>query len=87
MTIVVAFLLASAATAQEQPAAAPPAATAPAPAKPAKEKRICKVDPEADPASHMVKRTCKTAAEWQQQGVLGSSRSGYSISGDKMEGH
>ena len=35
----------------------------------------------------MVKRTCKTASEWQQQGVLESSRSGFSISGEKMESH
>jgi hypothetical protein len=85
MSIVVAFLLASAGTAQEQPAPAPAAATAPAPAKPAKEKKICKADPDSDPASHMIKRTCKTAAEWQNQGVLGSSRSGFSVSGDRMD--
>lgn len=84
MSIIVAFLLASATTSQEQPAPTVPAATE-APAKPVKEKRICKVDPDADPASHMVKRTCKTATEWQQAGVLGSSRSGFSISGDKMQ--
>jgi pyruvate/2-oxoglutarate dehydrogenase complex dihydrolipoamide acyltransferase (E2) component len=87
MSIIVAFLL-SAAAAPEQPAA-PSAAPAPTavPAKPAKEKKICKVDPESDPASHMVKRICRTEQEWNQQGVLGSSRSGFSISGDKMEGH
>lgn len=84
MSIIVAFLLASSATAQEQPAPTVPAATE-APAKPVKEKKICKADPDGDPASHMIKRTCKTAAEWQQQGVLGSSRSGFSISGDKMQ--
>ena len=86
MSIVLAFLLSAAAAAPDQPAAATPAA-APAPAKPAKEKKICKTD-DADPGSHMIKRTCKTQAEWSQQGVLGTSRSGYSISGDKMqEGH
>jgi hypothetical protein len=85
MSITVAFLLASASTAQGQPAPAVPAAATEAPAKPVKEKKICKVDPDADPASHMIKRTCKTATEWQQQGVLGSSRSGFSISGDKMQ--
>jgi hypothetical protein len=85
MSVIVAFLLASAATAPDQsPVAAP--TTAPAPAKPAKEKKICKTD-DSDPGSHMVKRTCKTEQEWQQQGVLGSSRSGFSVSGDKMEGH
>lgn len=87
MSIVVAFLLASAGTAQEQAPPAAPTATAPASAKPAKEKKICKTDPESDPGSHMVKRTCKTASEWQQQGVLESSRSGFSISGEKMESH
>jgi hypothetical protein len=85
MSIIVALLLASASTTPDPPVAAAPTA-APAPAKPAKEKRICKAD-DSDPASHMVKRTCKTEQEWQQQGVLGSARSGFSISGEKMEGH
>ena len=82
MSIIVAFLLAASAAPDQAAVAAPVAA--PAPAKPAKEKRICKTD-DSDPGSHMVKRTCKTEAEWQQQGVLGSSRSGFSVSGDKME--
>jgi pyruvate/2-oxoglutarate dehydrogenase complex dihydrolipoamide acyltransferase (E2) component len=86
MSIIVAFLLVSASAAPDQPAPATPAAT-PAPAKPAKEKMVCKADPEADPASHMVKRICHKQSEWQQQGVLGSGRAGFSISGDKMEGH
>ena len=86
MSIIVAFLLASAATAPDQPTAAAPA-TATAPAKPAKEKKVCKPDPEADPASHMVRRICHTQQEWGQQGVLGSGRAGFSISGDKTEGH
>ena len=85
MSIIVAFLLASAATTPDQSTAAPTTATAPA--KPAKEKKICKPDREADPASHMVRRICHTQQEWGQQGVLGSSRAGFSISGDKMEGH
>ena len=86
MSFIVAFLLASAGLSADQPAAVtpPPAAT---PAKPAKEKKICKTDPESDPGSHMVKRICHTETEWNQQGVLGSSRSGFSISGDKMDGH
>jgi pyruvate/2-oxoglutarate dehydrogenase complex dihydrolipoamide acyltransferase (E2) component len=86
MSIIVAFLLASAATAPDQPTAAAPT-TATAPAKPAKEKKVCKPDPEADPASHMVRRICHTQQEWGQQGVLGSGRAGFSVSGDKMEGH
>lgn len=83
MSIIVAFLLSSAAVASDQPAAATPT-EAPAPIKPAKEKRICKTE-DADPGSHMIKRTCKTQAEWNQQGVLGSSRSGFSVSGDRMQ--
>ena len=84
MSIIVAFLLASAGTAADQPAVATPSET-PAPAK-AKEKKICKTD-DADPGSHMIKRTCKTQAEWDQQGVMGSGRSGFSVSGEKAEGH
>jgi hypothetical protein len=86
MSIIVAFLLASASTTSDPSAAAAAPTAAPAPAKPAKEKRICKSD-DSDPGSHMVKRTCKTEQEWQQQGVLGSARSGSSVSGDEMEGH
>ena len=86
MSIIVAFLLASASAAPDQPAQATPTAASPAPAKPVKEKQICKTDPEADPGSHMVKRVCHTESEWNK-GVLGTSRSGFSISGDKMEGH
>ena len=87
MSIIVAFLLASASAAPDQPTeAAPTAVPAPAAAKPAKEKQVCKTDPNADPGSHMVKRICHTQSEWDK-GVLGSSRSGFSISGDKMEGH
>jgi len=55
MSIIVAFLLASATAAPEQPVAAAPA-EASAPAKPVKEKKICKADPEADSGSHMVRR-------------------------------
>ena len=84
MSLIVAFLLSSAAAAPDQAVAMP--TTAPAPAKPVKEKQICKPDPEADPASHMVRRICHTQQEWAKQGMLGSSRSGFSISGDKMEG-
>jgi hypothetical protein len=83
MSIFVAFLLASSAAAPDQSAVPAPTA-APAPAKPAKEKRICKTE-DPDPGSHMVRRTCKSQEEWNQQGVLGTSRSGFSISGDKMQ--
>jgi hypothetical protein len=85
MSIIVAFLL-SAVAAPDQPAAAAPTA-APAPAKPPKEKKICKTE-DSDPGSHMVKRTCMTQREWDAQNMFGSSRSGVSISGDKMDqGH
>lgn len=57
-----------------------PAAPVLAPAvKPAKEKKICKID-DADSGSHMVKRLCLTAQEWQDRGdgqnMTHSSRSG-----------
>ena len=85
MPFIVAFLLASASAAPDQSTQAAPTA-APEAAKPVKEKLVCKTDPEADPGSHMVKRVCHTQSDWNK-GVLGSSRSGFSISGDKMEGH
>ena len=60
----------------------------PARAKPAKEKKICKTD-DTQSGSHLVIRICKTEAEWQQQqqqqGMLATSRSGISFSGDKLE--
>jgi hypothetical protein len=65
--------------------ATPPTATAPAqtptpaPAtKPAREKKICKVD-DADSGSHMARRVCLTAEEWAQrgQGMVNSSRAGF----------
>jgi hypothetical protein len=46
------------------PVAQPATAQAPAqPAKPQKERKICKVDP-ARTGSHMSKRKCLTQAEW-----------------------
>jgi len=57
-------------------------------AKPAKEKKICKTD-DTQSGSHLVIRICKTEAErqqqQQQQGMLATSRSGISFSGDKLE--
>ena len=85
MSIIVAFLLASVAAGQEQPVAAAPA-EASAPAKPVKEKKICKADPEADSGSHMVRRICHTQSEWDnQRGMSESSRSGVSMSGEAMQ--
>ena len=87
MSVFVAFLLASASATPGQ-SSVDVSAVAPAPVKPAKEKKICKADPEADPGSHMIKRTCRTQREWDgQQGVMGSSRSGFSTSGESMQGH
>ena len=86
MSIIVAFALASAVGAPDQPAATAPA-VAEAPAKPVKDKKICKTDPNSDPGSHMVKRVCHTESEWHKQGLLESSRSGFSISGDKYGDH
>ena len=84
MSLVFAVLLVSA-QAAAQPAAAPEATPAEAPKK-SKEKKICKAD-DPDPGSHMSKRVCRTAAEWNQQSMYGSSRSGTSISGEKLEDH
>ncbi len=85
MSFLVALLLISTEPADAQPVVAPQAL--PAAPKAAKEKMVCKADPEADPASHMVKRICHSQQDWNHQGLLGSSRAGFSISGDKMEGH
>jgi len=85
MIVLFSVLMLASEPAAAAPVAVAPSATAPA-AAPKKEKKICKTDPESDPGSHMVKTTCHTQAEWNQQGLLGSSRSGFSISGDKMDG-
>jgi hypothetical protein len=88
MSVFVAFLLVSAnAAADPQPTAAPQVASPVEPAKKAKEKKICRTDENSDPGSHMIKRVCKTAEEWNQQPNYGISRSGFSISGDAMQGH
>jgi hypothetical protein len=69
----------------QQPAVAAPAVAAvPAsPEKPKKEQTICKTD-DADSGSHMSRRVCRTAQEWNN---TSSSRSGFSISGEAMQGH
>ena len=85
MSLVFAVLLVSAQAAADTQPAATPEATSPA-AAPKKEKKICKAD-DPDPGSHMSKRVCRTAAEWAQQNMYGSSRSGISISGEKLEDH
>ena len=76
--IVAALLFVSAQAAVQPQAAAPAPVAAPAVA-PKKEKKICRVD-DADSGSHMVKRVCLTAEEWQNrgQGMMSSSHSGIS---------
>jgi hypothetical protein len=88
MSFIVAALIVSAQTAAvevQQPAVAP-ATTAPAaaaPQKPAKPKLICKRE-DADSGSHMSRRTCMTAEQWDGHEV-GTSRSGMSISGEAYQ--
>lgn len=73
---VAALMLVSAQAAIAQPVAQAPVAAAPVKTK---EKKICRVD-DADSGSHMVKRICLTAEEWQNrgQGMANSSHSGFS---------
>lgn len=90
MSFFVAFLMVSA-NAAADPAAAvavqdSAAATAPAvPEKKKKQKLICKTD-DADSGSHMARRTCRTAEEWDSNQVS-DSHSGFSIRGEMMQGH
>jgi len=89
MSFIVAALIVSAQTAAadvQQPTIAP-ATTAPAaaaPQKPAKPKLICKRE-DADSGSHMSRRTCMTADQWNAGGDVGTSRSGTSISGEAYQ--
>ena len=78
MSLFVVALLVSAQVA-DQPAAVAPPMTAPTAVGPKKEKKICRID-DADSGSHMVKRICLTAEEWQNrgQGMTSSSHSGLS---------
>jgi len=87
MSLFIAVLLVSAQAATEPQSPAPEsvASAAPAAAK-AKEKLICKSE-DPDPGSHMVKRVCRTREDWAQRNMLGSSRSGISISGEAMQSH
>jgi predicted secreted protein len=82
ITALVGMLLLASDPAATAPAAAPAPAPATAPAAvPAKvkEKKICKID-EADSGSHMTRRLCLTAEEWQKRGktMMDNSRSGFS---------
>ena len=64
-------------------AAPAPVTTPPPAAKPAKEKKICKVE-DADSGSHMARRICLTQDEWAHrgQGMMNNSRSGFTGSAD-----
>jgi hypothetical protein len=85
MSLFVALMFASAVT-DPQSAVMPQVAT-PAPVeKKAKEKKICRTD-DADVGSHMVRRVCRSAEEWNQQPNYGTGHSGMSISGDKYGQH
>jgi hypothetical protein len=85
MSVLIAVLLVSAqAAAEPQSTAVPPAATSATAAKPEKKKLVCKVD-EADSGTRMARRVCRTAEEWNQRPQIGTSRSGFSISGEAMQ--
>jgi len=87
MSVFVAALLVSAQAAADAQTAAPAQATTPAPTvKPAKEKKICR-SADADSGSHMARRICLTAEEWNQKPQLGTGRSGYSVSGESIQSH
>ena len=83
MSVLLAFLLVSAdpALAQQSSAPAQDNSAAQPVEKKAKEKRICKAEDD-NSGTRMGKRTCRTENEWKQQDMLGSSRSGFSVSGD-----
>ena len=87
MSLLIAVLLVSTQAAADQQTAVPAQGTTPAPtARPAKVKKICKSE-DADSGSHMARRVCLTAEEWNQKPQLGTGRSGYSISGEAMQSH
>ena len=82
MSMLIATLLVGAQAPAAAPVAPPavPAATAPKKA----EKKICRTE-EAESGSHMGKRTCHTAYEWQlvDQGInLGAKSTSTSLSQD-----
>ena len=74
---VAALMLVSVQAIADQQAAVPQPVTAPTAAAPKKEKKICRVD-DADSGSHMVKRICLTAEEWQNRGGKGMMTSSHS---------
>jgi len=87
VSLLIAVLLVSTQAAANPQTAATAQATTPAPtAKPAKVKKICKSE-DADSGSHMARRVCLTAEEWNQKPQQGTGRSGYSTSGEAMQSH
>ena len=83
MSVLFALLLVSAdpAATQQPTASAPEAAGQEAP-KPIKEKKICKNNDD-NSGTRMAQRICRTESQWKQGGMLGSSRSGFSVSGER----
>jgi predicted secreted protein len=77
MFVAALMLVSAQALADQSTVAAPVAPMAAAPAK-AKQNKICRVD-DADSGSHIVKRICLTAEEWQNRGnvMTNSSHSGF----------
>jgi hypothetical protein len=65
----------------QQSAPAPDISAAQPAQKKAREKRICKTNDD-NSGTRMSQRVCRTESEWRQESLLGSSRSGLSVSGD-----
>jgi hypothetical protein len=66
MSLLLAALFLSAQPVAQAPAPAPVPSPALIPAKPKKEKKICRADP-TETGSHMVKRICMTQEQWDAQ--------------------
>ena len=83
MSVLFALLLVSADpdAAQQSAAPVPDSSIAQPAQKKAREKRICKTNDD-NSGTRMSQRVCRTENEWRQESLLGSSRSGFSVSGD-----
>jgi hypothetical protein len=66
MSMLLAALFLSAQPVAQAPVVAPAAPPAVVPAKPKKEKKICRADP-TETGSHLVKRICMTQEQWDAQ--------------------
>jgi hypothetical protein len=84
MSVLFALLFVSAdpAATQQPTASAPEAAAGQEAPKPIKEKKICKNKDDSS-GTRMAQRICRTESQWKQGGMLGSSRSGFSVSGER----